>query len=155
MSVDEGKRAREGLTEVGLEGGAVYVVAQLAYGLLLDLTHALTRQVVLHPYLIKRHLGVATDAEEALDDLGLTLGEVRQHLVDLAAEGLIEQYAIRRRRIVTGQYVQEAILLSLDKRGVDGDMPSCDLERLGDLVLGEVQLLGQFLRDGARSPART
>ena len=86
MSVDEGKRAREGLAEVGLEGGAVYVVAQLAYGLLLDLAHALARQIVLHPYLIERHLGVAADAEEALDDLGLTLGEVRQHLVDLAAE---------------------------------------------------------------------
>ena len=123
-------------------------MAQAADRLLLDLAHTLARQVELLADLLERHLR-ASDAEEVLDDVALTLGQSLQSPIDLRSERLVDQPAVGIGRIGIHQHVKQRVVLTVGKRGIHRNVTSGNPQRIGHLLLGQLQLRGELL--GRRS----
>ena len=76
--------------------------------------------------------------EEELDDLTLSLGELREDMVDFPREGFIHEGAISVGGIFVDQYIQEAVVLALNEGSINGDMTTRDLQSVCYLILGDV-----------------
>ena len=76
--------------------------------------------------------------EEELDDLTLSLGELREDMVDFPREGFIHEGAISVGGIFVDQHIQETIILTLDEGCIDGDMTARYLQSVCYLILGDV-----------------
>ena len=115
-------------------------MTQATDSLLLDLTDTLTGQVELLANLLEGHLR-ASDAEEVLDDVALTLRESLECTVDLCGKRLVDKATIGIRRIGIDQDIEQRVILSISEGSIDRDMATCNAQCVGNLLLRQLQLI--------------
>ena len=106
------------LTEITLQDLASAGVFQPAYGLFLDLAHALARQVEFLSNLLQRHRVAAAQSELHADDILLPLRQGGDGSVDFFAQRLIKKFSLGRRGFFAFQHVVHGVVFILHERCV-------------------------------------
>lgn len=112
---------------------------------LLNLADTLAGEAELHGYLVEAEGMRQADAEVHLDDLALVLGESGECAFDFEGERLLHECAVGGRCVLVGQHVDEVDVLVGHEGRIDGDVATRDAEDALDLVLRDVEEVGEFL----------
>ncbi len=114
------------------------------YSLLFNLAHALSGQVKFSTNLFQSHL-LATYAEEHLQNLALALMELTKRTLYLFRERLLGKSGISHWRVIVGEHVKKAVVLTLHEGSVDRNMATLNLEGIGNLLNRHIKRIGKFL----------
>ena len=113
-------------------------------GFLLDLTDALTGEVVFLADLLKGEFRLV-DAIGGLDDVAFTFIEYAQGLLDLRLQRLFNEGHVGCGRVVVGQDVEQTTVLIAGERSIYGYMSSADVHGLVDLILRQINVVGNLI----------
>ena len=120
------------------------LLAKLAQGFLLDLTHTLARQSKALANFFERQRVLTADTEVQARDLGFARVKQAQSTLNINLERLVHECIIRLDVFVIRKNVKEAVVIILVERGIHGEMTTGVLKGFADLVYIHFQLSGQF-----------
>src|SRR5690606_10325594 len=139
---------RPGSPQEGFEEPGPGGVAQPGERLLLDLPDAFPRDAEQRADLLEGHRLQAVQAEVEAEDAGLALLEGAEGLLDGGGEGAVVGLVVGPGGELVRQVVEEPVVLARRDGGVEREVGLGDREGALDLLVGELELVGDLLDGG-------